>query len=196
MFQINDLTDILSKLPGIGKKSASRLTYHLLKNQQLSKNILLILNDVINNIKTCKFCGQYTTDEICDICSNNKRDESLLCIIEEQNDMIAIENTGTFHGLYHILMGSINPLHGYGPDKLRIKELKERITKASFKDVLVATNPTIEGEATFLYIKSLIQEINPDIRISKLATGIPMGGSLEYSDKLTLTKAILTKQYL
>ncbi|HBI38488.1 MAG: recombination protein RecR [Spirochaetes bacterium GWF1_31_7] len=196
MFDINDLITALSKLPGIGKKSASRLTFFLLKNKDISGNLLTILSDVIINIKQCELCGQYTIKNICDLCSNEKRNKNKLCIVEEQNDMNAIEETGSFDGIYHILMGAINPLSGFGPEKLKINELKSRITKESFSEILIATNPTIEGEATFLYLKNIINSLSPSIKISKLATGIPMGGSLEYSDKLTLTKAILTKQYL
>ncbi len=196
MFDIDDLITALSKLPGIGKKSASRLSFFLLKNKDISGNLLTILSDVIINIKQCELCGQYTIKNICDLCTNEKRNKNKLCIVEEQNDMNAIEETGSFDGIYHILMGAINPLSGFGPEKLKINELKSRIIKESFSEILIATNPTVEGEATFLYLKNIINSLSPFIQISKLATGIPMGGSLEYSDKLTLTKAILTKQYL
>ncbi len=196
MFDIDDLITALSKLPGIGKKSASRLSFFLLKNKDISGNLLTILSDVIINIKQCELCGQYTIKNICDLCTNEKRNKNKLCIVEEQNDMNAIEETGSFDGIYHILMGAINPLSGFGPEKLKINELKSRIIKESFSEILIATNPTVEGEATFLYLKNIINSLSPFIKISKLATGIPMGGSLEYSDKLTLTKAILTKQYL
>lgn len=195
MYQIEDLTNLLSRLPGIGKKNASRISFHLIKNHTVSTNLLTVLSDVIENIKPCKICGKFTTSEICNICSDTSRDNRTLCIIEEQKDMQAIEDTGIFKGKYHILMGTINPLDGIGPDKLRITELSNRIKEENIAEILVATNPTIEGEATFLFLKNLISSISENIKISKIATGIPLGGSIEYADKQTLSNAILSKNY-
>lgn len=196
MYELSDLIDILSKLPGVGKKSATRIMFHLLKNSDYSHNLIATLSEINANVRQCDTCGQYTIHRTCPICLDPHRDRSKLCIIEEQNDMLAIEETHTYSGLYHILNGAIDPLNGKGPDKLNLSNLQSRIKNDDIHDILIATNPTIEGEATFLYIKNIIENLKPQIKISKLATGIPMGGSLEYSDKLTLAKAIMTRNFL
>ncbi|OHD11292.1 MAG: recombination protein RecR [Spirochaetes bacterium GWD1_27_9] len=194
MNEINDIITILTKLPGVGKKSAQRLSYFLLKNKHIALEISHIIEDVISNINFCSICGNFTTKDVCSICEDYSRDQSMLCVVEEPKDLLAIEETGCYKGLYHILMGSINPLDGVNPDKLKINELVERIKKGNFSEVLIATNPTIEGEATFLYLNNILSKFN--IKRSRIATGIPMGGSLEYSDSLTLGKAISSKHYL
>ncbi len=206
MPDVNSLIDLLSGIPGIGRKSAGRISYFLLKNKERGIQLSSVLKEVLENTITCELCGNYTVISPCIICSDKKRDESTLCIVEESRDMLAIEETGAYHGLYHILNGSLNPLSGIGPDKLRIKELIKRIepdTEANnnlsnssciIKEILVATNPTIDGEATFLYIQKILADYS--IKISRIATGIPMGGNLEYADKTTLMRAILSKKYL
>ena len=194
MDDFNKLLLSLSKLPGIGKKSATRLAYHILKNRETSKEIFSTILDSIDKIKSCSICGNYSSFDPCDICSNGKRENNILCIVEQPSDLLAIEETGYYKGQYHILMGALSPIDGRGPEKIRINELLERIKKNSFEEILIATNPTIEGESTFLYIQNLISDKN--IKISRIATGIPMGGSLEYADKFTLGKAILSKHYL
>jgi recombination protein RecR len=194
MFELNQLIDVLAMLPGIGKKSAARISFFLLRNKESAKQISRVIADVIDNIITCSSCGNFSTHDPCLLCTSNERNDSILCIIEDPRDLQAIEETGFYNGRYHILMGSINPIEGIGPEKLRIKELLNRIKSGSFKEVLIATNPTNEGEATFLYIMQMLSEYN--LKLSRLATGIPMGGTLEYSDKLTLSKALQTKQYL
>ena len=194
MDDINDLINSLSTLPGIGKKSASRLTSFLLKNKKKAFEISEIIRSTAENIIFCSICGNFTIKNPCSLCNSTSRDNSILCIIEDPRDLQAIEETGYYNGQYHILMGSINPLEGINPEKLRIKELIERIKKSTFSEILIATNPTTEGEATFLYLRNILQKFN--LKTSKIAIGIPMGGSLEYSDKLTLSKAISSKQYL
>ncbi len=194
MNEIEKLTILISRLPGIGKKSALRLTYYLINNKEYSKELMNSIFDTITNIFFCSKCGNYTTIEPCNICSSTIRDKKILCVVEEPKDLLAIEDTNYYNGLYHILNGVINPLAGKDPESIRIKELLERIEKENFEEILIATNPTIEGEATFLYIQNLLTKYN--LKISKIATGIPMGGSLEYADKFTLGKAIQSKHYL
>jgi len=194
MLDLNDLITVLSMLPGIGKKSASRVTYYLLKNKEKAVKIAEVIQDTISKIKSCSICGNFTISDPCELCSSKNRDDSIICIIEDPRDLQAIEETGYYKGRYHILMGVLNPLEGIGPEKLRINELIKRIEESNFNEILIATNPTTEGEATFLYLLNLLKDYN--IKVSRLATGIPMGGSLEYSDKLTLSKAIQTKIYL
>jgi len=193
MFIINELANSLSKLPGIGKKSAMRLAYFLLKNKDVANDISNTIKNTIENVKNCSICGNFTLQNICEICSNAHRDNSIICVVEEPKDLIAIEETALYNGQYHILMGTINPLEGIGPEKLRIKELVSRLKNNKFEEIFIATNPTIEGETTFLYIESLIKDI--PIKKSRMATGLPMGGLLEYTDKFTLGKAIQLKQY-
>ncbi len=194
MNEIENLVGLLSRLPGIGKKSALRLTYFLLNNKDFSKSLVENIKKAIDNIFFCSRCGNYTSVDPCSICSSPERDKSILCIVEEQKDLLAIEETESYKGLYHILNGVINPLEDRGPESLRIKELIDRIENEKFEEVLIATNPTVDGEATFLYLKDILEKYN--IKISRIATGIPMGGSLEYADKFTLGKAIQSKLYL
>ncbi len=194
MIDINDLVEVLSNLPGIGKKSASRITFFLLKNKNNAIELSNTISNIINNIKICSICGNFTINDPCKLCSSSNRDDSIICVIEDPRDLIAIEETGFYKGRYHILMGSINPLEGIGPENLRINELIKRIKNGNFAEILIATNPTTEGESTFLYLVNILQEYN--IKISRLATGLPMGGSLEFSDKFTLSKAIQSKIYM
>ncbi len=194
MTGLNELVELFSRLPGIGKKSAMRLSYYLVKNKKSAIELSNVIKEVIEKVSTCSICGNFTTSDPCALCRASDRDRSILCIVEDSKDLQAIEDTGSYKGQYHILMGAINPLEGLTPDKLRIKELLSRIAKESFSEVLIATNPTTEGEATFLYLANALSKHN--LKISRLATGIPMGGSLEYTDKLTLSKAIQSKQYI
>lgn len=194
MKEIENLTNLLSRLPGIGKKSALRLAYFLINNKDYSKELIESITLSVKNIFFCSICGNYTSVDPCEICKSISRDKYILCIVEEPKDLLAIEETGFFNGVYHILNGALNPLEDRGPEKLRIKELIERLEKEKFEEVLIATNPTVEGEATFLYIKEILEKYS--LKISRIATGIPMGGSLEYADKFTLGKAIQSKFYL
>jgi recombination protein RecR len=194
MKEINILISILSRLPGIGKKSASRIAYFLLKNKEISLELSKNIELTIKKIIYCSICGNFTISDPCDLCSDEKRDKKIICIVEDPKDLLAIEETNVYNGQYHILMGNLNPLEGFGPEKLRISELLTRIEKSNFSEALIATNPTIEGEATFLYINNLLEKYN--IKRSRIATGLPIGGNLEYSDKLTLGKSIQSKHYL
>lgn len=196
MYQIEDLIAILSRLPGLGKKTASKLAYFFVKNKEYSNDFIKILSFIQKNTSFCPDCGCIILNvEKCSICSSDIRNKNLLCIVEEQKDMMAIEETGVFSGLYHILSGTINPLENRTPEKLRIKELINRLQENNFEEILIATNPTIEGDATFLYLQNLIKTTFSNIKISKIATGLPMGGVLEYADKHTLSRAIEQKQY-
>lgn len=189
-----ELTDVLSKIPGIGKKSATRISLFFFKNKRIAIEIAEKIKKTVENINICKICGDFCFEEICTICSSPNRDKTILCIVEDSRDLNAIEEIGIFNGIYHVLQGAINPLEGIGPSNLRIKELTERLEKNHIKEIIIATNPTTEGESTFIYLSDLIKNYN--IKISRLATGLPIGGSLEYADKLTLTKAFLSKYYL
>lgn len=190
----NELIDALSKIPGIGKKSATRIAFFFFKNKRVALEIAEKIKKTIENLKTCLICGSYTENEICSICNSSERDKTIICVVEDSRDVNVIEETGIFNGVYHVLQGVINPLDGIGPSDLRIKELIERIEKNEVKEVLIATNPTSEGETTFLYLVDLLKRYN--VKISKLATGLPMGGSLEYADKLTLIKALQSKYFV
>lgn len=194
MMGLDELINIFSRLPGIGEKSAVRLSYFLIKNKKNALELSNVIKEVIEKVSTCSVCGNFTINDPCNICGSKERDNSVLCVVEDFKDLQAIEGTGYFKGQYHILMGAINPIEGLTPDRLRIKELFNRIEKGNFLEIFIATNPTTEGEATFLYLINMLSKYK--IKISRLATGIPMGGSLEYTDKLTLSKAIQSKQYL
>ncbi len=180
--------DELSKLPGIGKKSAQRLVFYLLKLPReevvaLAKSLV----DVKDKAAYCSVCYNITETSPCPICSNDQRDRSTICVVEEANDVIALEKTGEYRGLYHVLGGALSPLDGIGPDDLRIKELLARLT-TDVKEVILANNPNVEGEATALYLAKLIKPLG--IKITRIARGVPVGTDLEYADEITLTRAL------
>lgn len=194
MTGIDDLIIVLSKLPGIGRKTATRLSYFLLKEKKVANEISTVIAQVVESVFFCSICGNYTTHDPCSICTDASRDTSILCVIEDPQDLIAIEQTGSFNGQYHILMGALNPIEGVGPENLRIKELINRVNTGSFEEILIATNPTIDGEATNLFLQDILSKFN--LKTSRIATGIPIGGNLEYTDKYTLGKAIQRKNYI
>lgn len=186
---IDQLIEALSKLPGIGKKTASRLAFHILRSSRseaeaLAKAIL----DVKEKIRLCSICFNLTDEDPCWICQDPKRNVEVLCVVETPNDLIAIENTGTFQGRYHVLHGAISPLEGIGPDELKIRELMERLKHEKIVEVILATNPTVEGSATTLYLSDLLRPLG--IKVTRIAYGVPMGGEIEYSDGMTLAKAL------
>jgi recombination protein RecR len=186
---IDHLIEALTKLPGIGKKTASRLAFHILRSnpseaQELARAIL----DVKEKIHLCSTCYNLTDEDPCRICQDEHRSTEILCVVEGPNDLIAIENTGVFNGRYHVLHGTIAPLEGVGPDDLKIKELMERLKREKIAEVILATNPTVEGGATALYLTDLIKHLN--IKVTRIAYGIPMGSEIEYSDGITLSKAL------
>jgi len=184
------LITLLSKLPAIGNKSAMRLATFIAKTDE--DYVFDLANTIINfkkSIKYCRICGNYTFNNLCSFCEDIKRDKEIICVIEEPIDIQNIEKTGIFKGVYHILNGVISIAKGKTPDDLRIKELLERIQKNPPKEVIIATNPTLDGETTALYLKNKITEFNNNIKVSRLAVGLPSGSIIEYADKETLQRA-------
>ena len=185
---IQDTIDELAKLPGVGQKTAQRLTFYLLRSSESS--LELLGNSILNlkkNIKVCSVCFNFTEEDPCPICNDTNRDKSLICVVSEPLDIIAFEKTG-FHGLYHVLGGIISPVEGIGPDDLYIAQLIERLKKEQASEVILATNPDLEGDTTALYLQKLIQPLN--IKVTRIARGLPVGGDLEYADEVTLTRAL------
>jgi recombination protein RecR len=186
---IEKLTKSLSQMPGLGSKSASRIVYHLLRaDPAYVEELAAELLDLRRKVKTCRICGSYTEVQPCDICTDCGRDSGILCVVEESKDVLSIEAIHEYRGLYHVLTGVISPIDGIGPDKLRIASLLTRIKEESIREVILATNPTVEGDTTALYLVRLLQT-EAEVKISRLALGLPVGGDLEYADRLTLTKA-------
>ena len=178
----------LSRLPGIGRKSAQRLVFYLLKRHRSEVDRLAeSLVAIKEKIHFCSICFNITEDESCYICLNEARDHDTICVVEEANDVLALERTAEYRGVYHVLGGALSPLEGVGPDDLSMKELLGRLN-GSTKEVIVATNPNTEGEATALYLEKLIKPLN--IQVTRIARGLPFGGDLEYADEITLTRAL------
>ncbi|MDD5094333.1 MAG: recombination mediator RecR [Dehalococcoidia bacterium] len=183
------LIDEFHKLPGIGPKTAARLTYHLLRMPESeARSLAEAIIDVKQKIILCSGCQNLTDTDPCTICQNPQRDRSGICVVEEPLDILALERTGQFNGLYHVLHGVISPMDGIGPDDLKIGELLSRLKDSSIQEVILATNPNLEGEATAMYLQRLISPLG--IRITSLARGLPVGGDLEYADDITLGKAL------
>lgn len=178
----------LSKLPGIGRKSAQRLVFFLLKSRKSEvQNLADALLAMKEKVRFCTICFNITEADVCFICQSEKRDRSSLCVVEEANDVLALEKTGEYKGLYHVLGGALSPLEGVGPDDLHIRQLLPRLNGTT-KEVIIATNPTTEGEATAIYLEKIIKPMN--IKVSRIARGLPVGGDLEYADEITLAKAL------
>ena len=186
---LQDLVNAFKGLPGIGVKSAQRIVFNLIQqNQEKALFLSDAIKNALDNINECSNCRMYTDSEVCEICSDQKRDSALLCVIESPADMIAIENSMSFNGRYFVLMGKLSPLDGIGPDQLKLDKLESIIKDGSVKEIILANSPTIEGEATAAYILSLIEDT--DIEATRIAYGVPMGGELEYVDSSTLTQAL------
>jgi recombination protein RecR len=182
--------DELSKLPSIGKKSAFRLALHLLKSDAKDvQNLVDAISDLKHKIRFCSICYNISVNEVCDICSSAKRDKSIICVVEEPVDIIAIEKTNEYNGLYHVLGGVLNPLNGTGADSLHIKELVERIKSGNVNEILLALNPDTEGETTTLYLAKILKPFN--IKLSRMARGLPIGSDLEFSDAATIGRALI-----
>ncbi len=192
---ISNLSTALERLPGIGPKTASRLTFFLLRApEDLSRQLAEALLALKNSTGFCKICFNITssTQELCDICADPKRANGSICVVEEPLDVIAIESTGAFNGRYHVLHGVLSPIEGIGPEHLRIRELLERLRTEPVNEIILATNPSMEGDATALYLK---QQLSPlGMRITRLARGLPAGGDLEYADQSTLLRALAGRQ--
>ena len=185
---IEKLVEILSSLPTIGRKTAQRLTYYILKqDSQFTESFSKSLIDLKNNVKLCSVCFNYTETDPCPICSSNKRNHTQICVVEEPNDVMAIEKTNEYFGLYHVLHGSLNPLEGISANDLKIRELISRVN--DFDEVILALNPSVEGEVTTQYLLNMIKPLNK--KITRIARGIPVGSDLEFADEATLTRALL-----
>ena len=192
---LTNLIEQFERMPGIGHKSAQKLAFYVLgmpdeEAKRFAENILLAKE----KIHRCKVCCDLTDNDICSICEDEQRDHSVICVVESSKDVIAIERTREFNGLYHVLHGSISPMNGIGPDEITIKELIARLSDYRIKEIIMATNPTVEGEATAMYISRLIKPMG--IKVSRLAYGVPVGADLEYADEITLTRALEGRQIL
>ena len=186
---LNQLIQAFKILPGIGEKSAQRMAFHILeKNREGGKNLARLINDSVENIRNCSECRNLTEKTICDICSDEKRNKKIICVVESPTDVLAIENSGSFKGKYFVLMGRLSPIDGVTPQDLGIPKLIERVKSSEIDEIIIATSPTIEGDATSFYIKDQLNENK--ILISRIAYGVPMGGELEYVDNTTLGRAI------
>ncbi len=189
---ISDAVDALSALPSVGKKSAMRLALHLAGDSFSKKEKLIkAMEAMLNDLKICKDCFAYSDSEVCSICTNPVRDRSTVCVVENIRDLIAIEDTGTYQGLYHVLGGVISPLEGVGPENLEIDSLLARIEQLGSKELVMALSPTIDGETTIFYISRLLEA--KDITISTIARGVSFGGDLEYADEFTLGRSIQSR---
>ncbi|PPL14173.1 recombination mediator RecR, partial [Microterricola pindariensis] len=185
---VQDLIDELGRLPGIGPKSAQRIAFHILQTENFDVSHLAeILTTVREKVKFCSICGNISEQETCAICRDPRRDPALICVVEEAKDVVAIERTREFRGLYHVLGGAISPIDGIGPDQLRIRELMQRLADGTVTEVILATDPNLEGEATATYLSRLLTTL--EIRVTRLASGLPVGGDLEYADEVTLGRA-------
>lgn len=186
---IEKLIENFEKLPSIGHKTATRLAFHMLNLND--EGVTEFINSIIEakkNLKYCSKCFNITDTDPCPICSSPKRDQSIICVVEDVKDVVAMEKTHEFKGVYHVLHGSISPMNGIGPEDIKIKELLERLKDIDVKEIIIATNPRVEGEATAIYLSKLIKPIG--IKVTRIAHGIPVGGDLEYTDEVTLSKAL------
>lgn len=185
---VQDLIDELGRLPGVGPKSAQRIAFHLIESDSdVAMNLANVIQEAKAKVRFCEVCGNVSEAEKCGICSDPKREQASLCVVEDSKDINAIERTHEFRGLYHVLGGAISPIAGIGPDQLRIKDLMKRLADPEIKEVIIATNPNLEGEATATYLARLLGSM--EITVSKLASGLPVGGDLEYADDMTLGRA-------
>jgi recombination protein RecR len=185
---VQELIDELGRLPGIGPKSAQRIAFHILQTESFDVSRLAeVLVEVREKVHFCSICGNIAEEEKCSICRDPRRQQNLICVVEEAKDVVAIERTREFRGLYHVLGGAISPIDGIGPDNLRIRELMQRLADATVTEVIIATDPNLEGEATATYLSRLLTTL--EIRVTRLASGLPVGGDLEYADEVTLGRA-------
>ena len=192
---VQDLIDELGRLPGVGPKSAQRIAFHLLQADPTDvRRLAAALVEVTEKVRFCAVCGNISADEQCQICRDARRDPAVLCVVEEPKDVVAIERTREFRGRYHILGGAISPIEGVGPDDLRVKELVTRLASGEVTEIILATDPNLEGEATATYLARLLKPMG--LRVTRLASGLPVGGDLEYADELTLGRAFEGRRLL
>jgi recombination protein RecR len=186
---VEALIERFRRLPGIGPKSAQRLAYFILRApREEAEQLAQTLLDVKDNIRHCSVCFNVTESDPCPVCSDGSRDHGLICVVEEPHDVVSVERTREFQGVYHVLMGVLSPLDGVGPEALKIKELLARVAAGNVREVILATNPTVEGEATALYIAGLLKPLGA--RVTRIAHGLPVGGDLEYADEATMSRAM------
>jgi recombination protein RecR len=186
---IANLIEELSKLPGVGPKTAQRLAFHLLKvSPEEARRLADAINHVKDSVHFCEVCFNVTDQKRCDYCEDGRRDDGMICVVEDARDIVALEKTREFNGRYHVLQGAISPIDGVGPEDLRIRELLKRLQEEKVQEVIVATNPNVEGEATAMYLAKLIKPL--DILVTRIASGLPVGGDLEYADEVTLGRAL------
>lgn len=186
---IEKLIESFEKLPSIGHKTAIRLAFHVLQqNNNETEEFIQSIKDAKTKLKYCETCYNISDTNPCQICGNPKRDQSLICVVEDVKDIIAMEKTHEFNGTYHVLHGSISPMNGIGPEDIKIKELLQRLQENQIKEIILATNPRVEGEATAMYLSKIIKPLG--IKVTRIAHGIPVGGDLEYTDEITLMKAL------
>jgi recombination protein RecR len=185
---VQELIDELSRLPGVGPKSAQRIAFYLLQtDDDQAIKLANVLREVKERVRFCEVCGNVSEEDRCNICRDNRRNQTMICVVEESKDVQAIERTREYRGLYHVLGGAISPIEGIGPDQLRIKELLTRLSNAQVVEVIIATDPNMEGEATATYIARMLSHLG--INVTRLASGLPVGGDLEYADEVTLGRA-------
>lgn len=189
------LLEELERLPGIGPKSAQRIAYFILRSdEEVASRLATALTEVKRAIHFCPRCFDFAEGELCEVCADPKRDSSLICVVEEPRDVVAIERTGEFRGLYHVLGGVISPIDGIGPEQLRVRELLDRVSAGEVTEVIVATNTTVEGETTALYLARMLKPLG--LQVSRIASGLPVGGDLEYADEVTLGRALEARREL
>jgi len=185
---VQDLIDELGRLPGIGPKSAQRIAFHILAADTMDvRRLAAVLDEVKAKVRFCSICGNVAEDEQCKVCRDPRRDLTVLCVVEEPKDVVAVERTREFRGRYHVLGGAISPIEGIGPEQLRIRELMVRLADGTVTEVILATDPNLEGEATATYLSRLLRPMG--VRVTRLASGLPVGGDLEYADEVTLGRA-------
>ena len=186
---VQELIDQLGRLPGVGPKSAQRIAFYLLKlPKEDAERLAQAIIEVKARISFCRRCWNVAEGELCEMCSDERRDPTIVCVVEEPRDIVAVEKTQEFHGLYHVLQGAISPIEGIGPEQLRVKELLARVDAEGIKEVILCTNPNLEGEATAMYLARLLKPLG--LPVTRIASGLPVGGDLEYADELTLGRAL------
>jgi recombination protein RecR len=186
---VQELIDQLGRLPGVGPKSAQRIAFYLLKlPKEDAERLAQAITEVKARISFCRRCWNVSEGEFCEMCRDERRDPTIVCVVEEPRDIVAVEKTQEFHGLYHVLQGAISPIEGIGPEQLRVKELLTRVDGEGIKEIILCTNPNLEGEATAMYLARLLKPLG--LTVTRIASGLPVGGDLEYADELTLGRAL------
>ena len=191
---IQNLIKNISRLPGIGEKTAERLAVHILRgSRQEAEELAHSILNIKDKVKLCKRCFALSDGDICSLCSDPGRDPSFLCVVEQPADMVAVEKSGAFRGMYHILGGALSPMNGIGPEEIRIRELIDRVNQDPIKEIVLATSTNVEGEATASYLAQTLTEYRHQVKVSRIASGVPMGGDLKYVDQVTLKRALETR---